>query len=101
MEYNEEFLKKMVQVGTLGYPLTKIINVLDIDNPKQFAKDFYNPASKVATSYQKGVDKADFILDTKLFEMAKAGDLKALDKYEARKRNNLNREERESKSKKR
>jgi DNA modification methylase len=30
MEYNEDFLKKMVQVGTLGYPLSKIINVLDL-----------------------------------------------------------------------
>ena len=48
MEYNEEFLKKMVQVGTLGYPLSKIINVLDIDDVKQFTKDFDNPKSKVA-----------------------------------------------------
>ena len=97
MEYNEDFLKKMVQVGTLGYPLSKIINVLDIDDVKQFTKDFDNPKSEVAISYQKGVDKADFVLDSKLFDMAKGGDLKALDKYEARKRNNIYREERESK----
>ena len=96
MEYNEDFLKKMVQVGTLGYPLSKIINVLDIDDIKQFTKDFDNPKSQVAISYQKGVDKADFVLDSKLFDMAKGGDLKALDKYEVRKRNNIYREERES-----
>lgn len=96
MEYNEDFLKKMVQVGTLGYPLSKIINVLDIDDIKQFTKDFDNPKSKVAISYQKGVDKADFVLDSKLFDMAKGGDLKALDKYEIRKRDNIYREERES-----
>ena len=96
MEYNEDFLKKMVQVGTLGYPLSKIINVLDIDDTKQFTKDFDNPKSQVAISYQKGVDKADFVLDSKLFDMAKGGDLKALDKYETRKRNNIYREERES-----
>jgi hypothetical protein len=96
MEYNEDFLKKMVQVGTLGYPLSKIINVLDIDDIKQFTKDFDNPKSQVAISYQKGVDKADFVLDSKLFDMAKNGDLKALDKYEVRKRNNIYREERES-----
>lgn len=96
MEYNEDFLKKMVQVGTLGYPLSKIINVLDIDDIKQFTKDFDNPKSKVAISYQKGVDKADFVLDSKLFDMAKGGDLKALDKYEIRKKNNIYREERES-----
>jgi len=96
MEYNEDFLKKMVQVGTLGYPLSKIINVLDIDDTKQFTKDFDNPKSQVAISYQKGVDKADFVLDSKLFDMAKGGDLKAIDKYETRKRNNIYREERES-----
>lgn len=96
MEYSEDFLKKMVQVGTLGYPLSKIINVLDIDDIKQFTKDFDNPKSQVAISYQKGVDKADFVLDSKLFDMAKNGDLKALAKYEGRKRNNIYREERES-----
>lgn len=98
MEYNEDFLKKMVQVGTLGYPLSKIINVLDIDDVKQFTKDFDNPKSKVAISYQKGVDKADFVLDSKLFDMAKGGDLKALDKYEIRKKNNIYREEKESRN---
>ena len=97
MEYNEDFLKKMVQVGTLGYPLSKIINVLDIDDAKQFTKDFDNPKSKVAISYQKGVDKADFVLDSKLFDMAKGGDLKALEKYERRKRTQLYAEERERK----
>lgn len=97
MEYNEDFLKKMVQVGTLGYPLSKIVNVLDIEDTKQFTKDFDNPKSKVAISYQKGVDKADFVLDSKLFDMAKGGDLKALDKYERRKRTQLYAEERERK----
>lgn len=96
MEYTEDFLKKMVQVGTLGYPLSKIINVLDIDDIKQFTKDFDNPKSQVAISYQKGIDKADFVLDSKLFDMAKGGGLKALDKYEVRKRNNIYREVRES-----
>ncbi len=95
MEYNEDFLKKMVQMGTLGYPLSKIINVLDIEDTKQFTKDFDNQKSKVAISYQKGVDKADFVLDSKLFDMAKCGDLKALDKYERRKRSHLYAEERE------
>lgn len=97
MEYNEDFLKKMVQVGTLGYPLSKIINVLDVDDTKQFTKDFDNPKSKVAISYQKGIDKADFILDSKLFEMAKNGDLKALQKYEVRKRDQMYDAERERK----
>lgn len=100
MEYNEDFLKKMVQVGTLGYPLSKIINVLDVEDTKQFTKDFDNPKSNVAISYQKGIDKADFVLDSKLFDMAKNGNLDALQKYESRKRNQLYVAEREKKSRK-
>jgi len=98
MEYNEEFLKKMVQAGTLGYPLSKIINIFDIEEVVKFTKDFDNPKSKVSISYQKGVDKADFLLDSKLFEMAKNGNLTALDKYEKRKRSNLFSEEREKRN---
>ena len=100
MEYTEDFLKKMVQVGTLGYPLSKIMNVLDIEDEKQFTKDFDNPKSQVAKNYQKGIDKADFILDSKLFEMAKNGDLKALAKYEERKRDQLYDAEREKRERK-
>jgi hypothetical protein len=97
MQYNDEFLKKMVQVGTLGYPFSKIINVFDIDNENEFQKDFDNPKHEVAKHYAKGKDKADFVLDSKLFEMAKMGDLKALEKYEQRKRSSIYREEREYK----
>lgn len=89
MEYTEDFLKKMVQVGTLGYPLSKIINVLDVEDEKQFTKDFDNAKSKIAVAYQKGIDKADFILDSKLFEMAKNGEMRALQKYEERKRGQM------------
>lgn len=102
MEYNEDFLKKMVQVGTLGYPLSKIINVLDVEEKDtvQFTNDFDNQRSKIYISYRKGVDKADFILDTKLFEMAKNGDLKALQKYEERKKEQMYDAQREKRERK-
>jgi len=87
MEYTEEFLKKIVGVGTLGYSLSKIINVLDIDEKdvEQFTEDFDKENSPVKIAYEKGVDKADYAIDMKLFELAKGGDLKALTKYEERK----------------
>lgn len=97
MEYTEDFLRKIVQVGTLAYPLSKIINVLDIDDISQFSLDFDNPNSEIYKSYQKGLDKADFLIDSKLFDMAKNGDLDALNKYEIRKRNYIHREQKESK----
>ena len=85
MKYTDDFLKKIMQCGTLGYPMSKILNVLDIENEAEFKVDFNNKESEVSKNYQKGIDRADFVLDSKLFEMAKDGDLKALDKYERRK----------------
>lgn len=93
MEYTEEFLKKIVGVGTLGYAIEKIINVLDIADKdvEAFRKDFNQPNSIVRRAYQKGIDKADYAIDMKLFDMAKNGDLKALYKYEERKEYQLSR----------
>lgn len=85
MEYTEDFLKKIVQMGTLGYPLSKIINVLDIIDIPAFSIDFYSEGGPVFSSYKKGLDKADFIIDSKLFDMAKSGDLKAMEKYQSTK----------------
>ncbi len=85
----DDLLNKIVQLGTLAYPLQKIINVLDIEDVEGFTEAFYDPLSDVARAYQKGVDKSDFVIDSKLFDMAKNGDLKALEKYEANKKQRL------------
>jgi len=85
MDYTNELLTKIIQVGTLGYPLSKIINVLDIEDETAFKKDFYNKKHIVYKNYNKGLDKADLVIDSKLFDMAKNGDLKALEKYQFRK----------------
>lgn len=87
MSYTEDFLKKMVSVGTLGYSAQKIINVLDVPEDKEgdFLVDFEEPSSEVYKAYKKGLDKADYAIDMKLFEKAREGDLKALQKYEERK----------------
>lgn len=94
MKYTEDFLKKIVGVGTLGYSVSKIINVLDIEEKdvEQFINDFDNFDSQLRRAYQKGVDKADYAIDTKLFEQAKSGDLKALQKYEQRKNHQIQKE---------
>jgi len=89
MNYNDEFLKKMVQCGTLGYPISKILNVCDVPDVEQFIRDFDNPNSIIAFNYQKGSDISDFLLDGKLYEMAKNGDLQAMKKYEERKKANI------------
>ena len=86
MKYNDELLTQITQAGTLGYPLSKILNVFDIQDEDQFKKDFYDETTKINKAYQKGVDKSEFLLDSKLFEMAKDGDIKAMDKLEFRKK---------------
>lgn len=75
----------MVHMGILGYSCEKCINILDIENEQEFKKDFVTPTSEVFKNYKKGVDKADYAIDLKLFDKAKDGDLKALAKYEERK----------------
>ena len=71
METTTEFLGKITGMGTLGYDVQKIINILDIEDEEEFIKEFNDKKSLIAKAYQKGVDKSDYIIDTKLFEMAK------------------------------
>ena len=85
MEATTEFLGKITGMGTLGYDVQKIINILDIEDEEGFSKEFNDKKSLIAKAYQKGVDKSDYIIDTKLFEMAKAGDMKAIEMYDKRK----------------
>jgi hypothetical protein len=87
MDYTEDFLKKIVNLGTLGYDVEQAINILDIEDKdiNSFTNDWNNHSSVVSRSYKKGVDKADYAIDLKLFKLATEGDLKALQKYEERK----------------
>lgn len=88
---SEEFLKKIIQMGSMGYGVDKIINILDIEekDKENFAKQFYDKSSLIYKSYKKGVDKADFLVDSKLFDLAKNGDLKAIEMFTEKKKINL------------
>jgi hypothetical protein len=82
--YTPDFLSQITSLGIVRYSLDKIVNIIDVDDITQFEKDFNNPQSDVAKAYQKGIDRSDYDIDIRLFEMAKSGDLKALEKYEQR-----------------
>jgi hypothetical protein len=87
MEHTDDFLKKVTSMGTLRYSLKKCINILDVadTDERAFASDFDNAETKVGKAYQKGIDKADYAIDVKLFDLAtKKGDLKALEVFERR-----------------
>jgi len=78
--HSEETLSKIIDLGSLGYPARKCINILGLEGEaaEQFLKDFSDPKSEVFSAYNIGKDKADFEIDAKLLQLAKAGDLKAI-----------------------
>lgn len=85
---DEETRTKIINLGSLLYPAEKCANILMLTGAKraQFLKDFLNPSSEVAQCYQIGIDLADFEIDSKLLQLAKSGDLKAIQKLEFRKK---------------
>lgn len=87
MDYSIDLLKKLETLGALNYSVRKCISVLDIPegDEKQFESDFNTPGSQPWKAFQKGIDKAEFAIDSGLFNKAKDGDLKAIAAYEERK----------------
>jgi 3-methyladenine DNA glycosylase AlkC len=90
MQYTPDQLSKVTQCGMLSYPPQKIVNIFDFEDEAKFLADFENKESEIYKAYQKGKDKADFIIDHKLFELAQKGDLNALKEFKLRKLKNEN-----------
>lgn len=82
---NKELTDLVVSFGIVRYPLDKILNIIpdDVDRD-EFITQFNDPNHPIAKAYQKGIDRSDYDIDIRLFEMAKSGDMKALEKYEER-----------------
>lgn len=89
MELSEEMLQKIEQTGVLGYPASKICSILGISNQEEFITSFNDPISPIYKAYQRGVDKGDFAIDLKIYELAKSGDLVAIEKFQLRKKKNI------------
>ena len=79
---NEE---KIVNCGVFGYNAAKMANILNVDS-NLIEAELKNQNSDFFRLYQKGIDLSDYVIDLKLFEMAKSGDIKALEKLDARKK---------------
>lgn len=87
MEYSKEILTKVMQCGIFGYQLKKILNIIDIteSEKKEFKKDFNNKNSILSIQYKKGLDRGDYILDSKLFDLAQNGDRQSFELFQERK----------------
>lgn len=85
MKITKDQEEQIINFGVFGYDAKKISNILgfDINDVKSAMIDKNSDLFKLL---EKGRDMSDYVIDIKLFEMAKSGDIKALDKLEHRKR---------------
>lgn len=84
MKIKEEQKEKIINMGVFDYPASKIANILSFDE-EEVKKEMKNKDSELYKLLLKGKDMADYVIDLKLFEMAKVGDIKALEKLQERK----------------
>ena len=78
----EDLSEKFIDFGALGYPVSKMASILQL-NESQVAKLLKDGMQNKVTA---GKDTFDYSVDKKLMEMALAGDLKALEKLERNQR---------------
>ena len=76
---------KIVDFGAFSYLPDKMAAVLDW--PIEEIREMYaDPCGEFRKLYDKGVHMADYVLDKKLFELASKGDLKAIEKFQLKRR---------------
>lgn len=85
MKITKEQEEQIVNFGVFDYDSKKIASILGFDQ-KEIDSEMKNKESELSKLLQKGKDMADYVIDLKLFEMAKTGDIKALEKLDYRKR---------------
>lgn len=85
MEIDKDHEEMIVNFGALGYETRRMANILGFSHEK-IRNEMDDPNSEYSQLYKKGQDLADYVIDLKLFEMAKTGDIKALEKLDTRKR---------------
>lgn len=85
MKIKKEQEEQIVNFGAFGYKAPKIASILGF-NEKDVISEMSNSKSELSILLQKGKDMSDYVIDLKLFEMAKTGDIKALEKLDLRKR---------------
>jgi hypothetical protein len=81
---DQDTIQKVEMMGVMNYDLRKILNIVEPNDPEDFKRKLQDPNSELGKAYQRGADKRDFKIDMALWEKAKEGDAKALDKWEQR-----------------
>lgn len=87
--YSDDTLNAVKNFGLLEYPIDQIVLLIselttDVIDRDTFISTFNDTNSDIRIAYEKGKALAMYQIDKRLLEMAKSGDLKALEKYEER-----------------
>jgi len=79
---NEE-KEMIINFGSLGYNANRCAGVLETEE-SEITKLMADKNSEFSKLYARGQYRAEYVIDVKLFELAQTGDIKAIEKLEAR-----------------
>ena len=82
---DEKTIEKLINIGVFGYDAEKIANITGI-KLDEVKKQLADENSQINKLMKKGRDVADYLIDLKLFEQAKNGNIQAMEKLDYRKR---------------
>jgi hypothetical protein len=90
MNYTEQQLETAKNCGILGYSYVRTAVLVDENNIQQVVDDLKDADTDISNAHAAGAIKAQYVIDQKLFELARTGDLKAIELYnEMRERNRM------------
>lgn len=78
----------IINFGAFGYDAKKMSSILGVPEI-EIVQELKNKDSEFAKLYQKGVDMSEYVIDMKIFNLAKQGDLAAIALFEERKEQRL------------
>lgn len=78
----------IINFGAFGYDAKKMSSILGVSEV-EIAQELKNKDSEFAKLFQKGVDMSEYVIDLKIFNLAKQGDLEAIKVFEKRKEQRL------------
>lgn len=83
-----ENAEMIVNFGALGYDVKKMSSILGVPEI-EIITELKNKDSEFSKLFQKGADMSEYVIDLKIFELAKQGDLAAVTLFEKRKEQRL------------
>lgn len=78
----------IINFGAFGYDAKKMSSILGVSEV-EIIQELKNKDSEFTKLFQKGVDMSEYVIDLKIFNLAKQGDLEAIKLFEKRKEQRL------------